>query len=191
MARSVPQSPPVDQLSWPAAAILLLNEVGESQMDAQLKSRFEHVLQQYAKVIKERDAALLREKTAREQFEASFRAAVDNVIVPAATQVKELAAPTNWICLVTKSDNGLSAKVEIYQGNMKATTGERPHIKILAASKTNDVQISIATQSSGGSKQSTVKVEEVTERIVQEYLLALIEKLVAEGPPDDAHRRGN
>ena len=160
-------------------------------MDAQLKSRFEHVLQQYAKVIKERDAALLREKTAREQFEASFRAAVDNVIVPAATQVKELAAPTNWICLVTKSDNGLSARVEIYQGNMKATTGERPHIKILAASKGNDVQFHVASQSSGGSKQSTVKVEEVTERIVQEYLLALVEKLIAEGPPDGAHRRGN
>ena len=53
-------------------------------MDEQLKSRFEHVLQQYADVIKERDAALLREKTAREQFEASFRAAVDNVILPAA-----------------------------------------------------------------------------------------------------------
>ncbi len=66
---------------------------------------------------------------------------------------------------------------------MEATTGERPHIKILAALKANDVQISMASQSSGGSKQSTIKVEEVTERIVQEYLLALIEKLVAEGPP--------
>jgi hypothetical protein len=28
-----------------------------------------------------------------------------------------------------------------------------------------------------------MKVEEITERIVQEYLLALVEKLVAEGPP--------
>jgi len=160
-------------------------------MDEQLKSRFEHVLQQYADVIKERDAALLREKTAREQFEASFRAAVDTVIIPAAAQVKELVARTHWVCLATKSDNGLSAKVEIYQGNMKATTGERPHIKLLAASKANDVQIYVASQSSGGSAQSTVKVEEITEQTVQEYLLALIEKLVAEGPPDDAHRRGN
>jgi len=50
-------------------------------MDEQLKSRFEHVLQQYADVIKERDAAQLREKMDREQFEASFRAAVDNVIL--------------------------------------------------------------------------------------------------------------
>jgi len=89
-------------------------------MDEQLKSRFEHVLQQYAEVIKERDAAVLRDKTAREQFEASFRAAVDNVIVPASAQVKELVARTHWVCLATKSDNGLSAKVEIYQGNMKA-----------------------------------------------------------------------
>jgi hypothetical protein len=108
---------------------------------------------------------------------------VDNVILPAATQVKELVAPTNWICLATKSDNGLSAKIEIYQGNMKATTGERPHIKILAALKANDVQLSMASQSSGGSKKSTMKVEELTERIVQENLLALVEKLVAEGPP--------
>ncbi len=107
-------------------------------MDKQLKSRFEQVLQNYADVIRERDAALLREKMAREQFETSFRAAVDNVILPAAAQVKELVAPTNWICLATKSDNGLSAKVEIYQGNMKATTGERPHIKILAALKANN-----------------------------------------------------
>ncbi len=160
-------------------------------MDKQLKSRFEHVLQNYAQLIKERDAALLREKTAREQFEGSFRAAVDSVILPAAAQVKELVAPTNWICLATKSDNGLSAKVEIYQGNMKAATGERPHIKILAASKSNDVQIYTASQSSGGSKQSTAKVEDITEQTVQEYLLALIEKLVAEGPPDDAHRRGH
>ncbi len=152
-------------------------------MEKQLKSRFEQVLQQYADVIRERDAALQREKTARVQFETSFRAAVDNVILPAATQVKDLVAPTNWICLASKSDNGLSAKIDIYQGNMKATTGERPHVKILAALKANDVQISTASQSSGGSKQSTMKVEELTERIVQEHLLALVEKLVAEGPP--------
>ena len=127
-------------------------------------------MQQYADVINERDAALLREKTAREQFEASFRAPVDNIILPAATQVKELVAPTNWICVATKSDNGLSAKVEVYQGNMKATTGERPHIKIMAASKVNDVQISMASQSSGGSKQSTMKVEEITECPSGEFL---------------------
>jgi hypothetical protein len=66
---------------------------------------------------------------------------------------------------------------------MKATTGERPHIKIMAALKANDVQISVVTQSSGGSKQFTMKVEEITERIVQEYLLTLVEKLVTEGPP--------
>lgn len=70
-------------------------------MDKQLKSRFEQALQQYADVIKERDAVLLREKTAREQFETSFRAAVDNVILPAAVQVKELVAPEKWICLAT------------------------------------------------------------------------------------------
>jgi hypothetical protein len=155
---------------------------GELQMDEELKSRFEQVLQHYADVIKERDDALLREKKARVQFEVSFRTAVDNVIFPAAAQVKQLVAPTNWICLATKSDNGLLAKVEIYQGNMKATTGERPHIKI-SALKANDVQISMASQSLGGSKQSTTKVEEITERTVQEHLLALVERLVTEGPP--------
>jgi hypothetical protein len=66
---------------------------------------------------------------------------------------------------------------------MKATTGERPHIKILASLKANEVQIYTASQSSGGSKQGTMKVEEITERIVQEYLLALVEKLAGEGPP--------
>jgi hypothetical protein len=101
---------------------------------------FEHVLQQYAEVIKEREAALLREKTAREQFEASVRAAIDSVILPAAAQVKDLAARTNWVCLATKCD------IEIYQGNMKATTGERPHVKFLAASKANDVQIYASQQ---------------------------------------------
>jgi len=168
-------------------AIRHLRTTENFEMDEQLKSRFEHVLQHYADVIKERDAALLREKTDREQFEASFRAAVDNVILPAANQVKELVTPTNWVCLATKSDNGLSAKVEIYQGNMKATTGERPHVKILAAAKANDVQISVASQRSAGSKQSTAKVEDITERMVQEHLLALLETLVAEGP-DSAHR---
>jgi hypothetical protein len=161
----------------------LLNVDGELLMDEHLKSRFEQVLQQFADVIKERDDALLREKRDREQFEASFRAAVDNVILPAAAQVKQLAGPKNWTCQATKSDNALSAKVEVYQGNMKATTGERPHIKLIAALKSNDVQISVVTQSSGGSKQSTMKVEEITERIVQENLLALVEKLVTEGPP--------
>jgi len=174
-----------------SSQFLLLKADRELQMDEQLKSRFEHVLQQYADVIKKRDAAVLREKTDREQFEASFRAAVDSIILPAADQVKELVKRTNWACLATKSDNGLSAKVEIYQGNMKAATGERPHIKVLAASKANEVQIYLASQSSGGSKQSIVKVEEITERMVQEYLLGLIEKLVAEGPPDNATRRGN
>ena len=99
------------------------------------------------------------------------------------TAAEELVAPTSWMCVATKSDNGLSAKVEIYHGNMKATTGERPHVKIMAASKANDVQVYVASQSSGSSKQSVVKVEELTERIVQEHLLGLAEKLVAEGPP--------
>jgi hypothetical protein len=47
------------------------------------------------------------------------------------TAAEELVAPTSWMCVATKSDNGLSAKVEIYHGNMKATTGERPHVKIM------------------------------------------------------------
>jgi hypothetical protein len=98
------------------------------------------------------------------------------------TAAEELVAPTSWMCVATKSDNGLSAKVEIYHGNMKATTGERPHVKIMAASKANDVQVYVASQSSGSSKQSVVKVAEITEQVVQEYLLALIEKLVAEAP---------
>jgi capsule polysaccharide export protein KpsC/LpsZ len=67
----------------PRRPISLLNDDGELQMDEQLKSRFEHVLQHYADIIKERDAALLREKMDREQFEASFRGAVDSVILPA------------------------------------------------------------------------------------------------------------
>ena len=95
-------------------------------MDQQLKSRFEKVLEYYAGIIKQRDDALIREKTARDQFEASFRTVVDRVILPAAAQVNELLVPKNWICRATKADNGLSAKIEIYQGNMKATTGERP-----------------------------------------------------------------
>jgi hypothetical protein len=53
----------------------------------------------------------------------------------------------------------------------------------LAAAKASDVQIYLASQSSGGSKQSTMKVEEISQRIVQEYLLELLEKLVAEGLP--------
>jgi hypothetical protein len=88
---------------------------GELQMDVEFKSRFEQVLQHYADVIKERDDALLRERKAREQFEVSFRTAVDNVIFPSAAQVKQLVASTNWICLATKSDNSLLAKVETYQ----------------------------------------------------------------------------
>jgi hypothetical protein len=98
------------------------------------------------------------------------------------TAAEEPVTPTSWMCAATKSENGLSAKVEIYHGNMKATTGERPHVKIMAASKANDVQVYMASQSSGSSKQSVVKVAEITEQVVQEYLLALIEKLVAEGP---------
>src|SRR6516162_7815117 len=86
-----------------------LSDDGELQMDEHLKSRFDQVLQHYADVIKERDDTLLQEKKAREQFEASFRAAVDNIILPVAAQVKTLVAPTNWICLATKSDNCLSA----------------------------------------------------------------------------------
>ena len=57
-------------------------------------------------------------------------------------------APKNWICRATKADNALSAKIEIYQGNMKAATGERPHVKISAAAKgVGAVQIYLASQS--------------------------------------------
>ena len=61
-------------------------------MDEQLKSRFEKVLEHYAGIIKQRDDALIREKTARDQFEASFRTVVDRVILPAAARVNELLA---------------------------------------------------------------------------------------------------
>jgi hypothetical protein len=162
---------------------MIRNNGGYFRMDEPLKSRFEKVLEHYAGIIKERDDALIREKTARDQFEASFRTAVDKVILPAAAQVKELVEAKNWVCRATKADNGLSAKIEIYQGNMKAATGERPHIKLLATAKVNDVQIYLASRSSGDSKQCTMKVEEVSQRIVQEYLLELLEKLVAEGLP--------
>ena len=69
--------------------------MAECWMDEQLKSRFETVLEHYAGVIKERDDALIREKTARDQFEASFRTVVDRVMLPAAEQVKELVTPKN------------------------------------------------------------------------------------------------
>jgi hypothetical protein len=157
--------------STPQETVGWLTTMAECRMDEQLKSRFEKVLEHYAGVIKERDDALIREKAAREiwlgsrvrhqrsdQFEASFRTVVDRVILPAAEQVKELVTPKNWICRATKADNALSAKIEIYQGNMKATTGERPHVKISAAAKGGDVQIYLASQSSGGSKQSVTKV---------------------------------
>ena len=57
-------------------------------MDEQLKSRFDKVLEHYAGVIKERDDVLIREKTAGDHFEASFRTVVDRVILPAAAQLK-------------------------------------------------------------------------------------------------------
>ena len=47
---------------------------------------------------------------ARDQFEASFRAAVDKVILPAAAQVMDLVEAKNWTCHATKADNGLSAR---------------------------------------------------------------------------------
>jgi hypothetical protein len=37
-------------------------------MDEQLKSRFQKVLERYAEIIKQRDDALIREKTARDQL---------------------------------------------------------------------------------------------------------------------------
>jgi hypothetical protein len=65
-------------------------------MDEPLKSRFEKVLEHYSRIINERNDALVREKMARDQFEASFRAAVDKVILPAAAQVKDLVEAKNW-----------------------------------------------------------------------------------------------
>ena len=62
---------------------MIRNNGGYFWMDEPLKSRFEKILEQYAGIIKERDDALIREKTARDQFEASFRTAVDKVILPA------------------------------------------------------------------------------------------------------------
>jgi hypothetical protein len=82
------------------------NDGGKVQMDEQLKSRFEKVLEHYAGIIKQRDDALIRERTARDQFEASFRTVVDRVILPAAPQVNELLAPKNWICRATKATTG-------------------------------------------------------------------------------------
>ena len=66
-------------------------------MDEQLKSRFEKVLEHYAGIIKQRNNALIREKTVRDEFEASFRTVVDRVILPAAAQVNDLVSPKNWI----------------------------------------------------------------------------------------------
>src|SRR5262249_45057329 len=143
-------------------------------MDEQLKSRFEKILEHYVGIIKQRDDALIREKTARDQIEASFRTVVDRVILPAAAQVNELVAPKNLICQTNKGDNGRSAKNEIHQGNKNAAAGERPHVKISAAREGSDRQIFRGKQRPGGSQQSVAKVEEINERLVQGYLLELL-----------------
>ena len=41
------------------------------------------------------------------------------------TAAEELVVPTSWMCVATKSDNGLSAKVEIYHGNMERPESDR------------------------------------------------------------------
>jgi hypothetical protein len=111
----------------------------DSQTDKQLQSRFEQALQHYADVINGRDAALLTEKTAREQFETSFRAAVENVILPAAAQVKDLVASERWICLATKPRQWPFGESRDLPRQHEGSDRRATAIKILAALKANKV----------------------------------------------------
>jgi hypothetical protein len=146
-----------------------------------LKSEFNRLLDRHARIVNRQNEALANIKTTREEFEEAFRKAVDKTILPAATQVKELVEAKGWVCLPAKSSNGLSAKVEIYDGSMRAAGGNgRPHLNIMAEPRANSVGVYMATPAVSGMKHSGLGIAHLTTAAVQEYLLELFQALVSD-----------
>jgi hypothetical protein len=146
-----------------------------------LKSEFNRLLDRHALVVNQHNEALANIKTTREEFEEAFRRTVDKTILPAAVQVKELVEAKGWVCLTAKSSNGLSAKIEIYDGSMRAAGGNgRPHLNIMVEPRANSVGVYMATTAFSGMKHNGLGIDHFTTTVVQQYLLELFQALVSD-----------
>jgi hypothetical protein len=153
-----------------------------------LKLEFNRLLDRHSLVVNQHNEALANIKTTREEFEEAFRKAVDKTILPAAAEVKQLVEAKGWVCLPAKSGNGLSAKIEIYDGSMRAAGGSgRPHLNIMVEPRANSVGVYLATTAFSGMKHSGLGIDHFTTTVVQQYLLELFQALVSDSatPVDD------
>jgi hypothetical protein len=158
----------------------------EKYVKDDLKSEFNRLLDRHALVLNQANEALANTRTTREAFEEAFRQAVDTIILPAAAQVKQLVEAKGWVCLVGKSSNGLSSKIEIYEGSMRAAGGSgRPHVNFMVEPRTNSVGVYMATVTSSRMKYSGLTVDHLTKPAVQQYLLELFQALVSDEPAND------
>lgn len=155
------------------------NPTKEMLVKDTLKSEFTRLLDRHALIVNQHNEARANIKTAREEFEEAFRQALDKTILPAAAEVKQLVEAKGWVCTTAKSSNGLSAKIEIYDGSMRAAGGSgRPHLNIMAEPRVNSVGVYLATPTFSGMKHSGLGIDHFTTTVVQQYLLELFQALV-------------
>jgi hypothetical protein len=146
-----------------------------------LKSEFTRLLDRHALIVNQHNEAVANIKTARAEFEEAFRQALDKTILPAAAEVKQLVEAKGWVCLIAKSSDGLSAKIEIYDGSMRAAGGSgRPHLNIMLEPRANSVGVYLATTGFSGMKHNGLGIDHFTTTAVQQYLLELFQELVSD-----------
>jgi len=129
---------------------------------------------------RETRAAQAQEKqiNARKQFEAKYRTAVEDVIVPALKEIaQDILEPDGWTCDVRRVELRLQVTLEVYRGDMKAVGGrERPHISFSQDDASSQMNVYASTPSQGG-PSGTYPVDAITIEVVQREALKFFQRL--------------
>jgi hypothetical protein len=129
---------------------------------------------------RETRAAQAQEKQigARQQFEVKYRAAVENVIVPALKEIaQDILEPAGWTCDVRRAELHLQVTLDVYRGDMKAVGGrERPHISFSQDDASSQMNVYASTPSQGG-PSGPYPVDAITIEAVQREALKFFQRL--------------
>jgi len=150
-------------------------------MKPEIKAAFKEAAQQYDARIAAQKKAEEQRNPDREEFEARWYSARQNIVVPALEQIRDELRRHGWIAEVWTSDAvDQHATLEIFKGsNMVAAGGRtKPRISFSILPHSQSVTIAAYSISQGGGSESK-PLGEITGEFVQAKVLEFFERLTS------------
>lgn len=147
-------------------------------MEDSIKSKLSGLLDRADRDEENREKLALQKRKASERFRLDFERAVNGTIIPAADELKLALEPNGWHLHVRGDAH--SAQIEIEKNNLRGANGGLPRIEFNADDETATVFIYRTTTSAAGATMRGLTTAQLTPKMVQEHIVDLLEKLVAE-----------